>query len=103
MNQGVTQQFTAAADSTGLVKNDPALQVSWSAGSSTMPFERRNSRTVSRTRSETLPTSSCSSRAEIWRAVILSPSLPARGEVLTPTVIDIAGSSTVITGSGLGF
>ena len=38
----------------------------------------------------------------IWRAVSLSPSLPASGEVLTPIVIDIAGSSTVITGSGRG-
>ena len=31
-----------------------------------------------------------------------SPSLPASGDVLTPIVIDIAGSSTVITGSGRG-
>ena len=34
---------------TGLVKNEPALQVSWSAGSSTMPLPRRRSRTASRT------------------------------------------------------
>ena len=32
----------------------------------------------------------------IWRAVSLSPSLPASGEVLTPIVIDSDGSSTVI-------
>ena len=29
-------------DRTGLVKNDPALQVSWSSGSSTMPLPRRS-------------------------------------------------------------
>ena len=38
----------------------------------------------------------------ICLAVSLSPSLPASGDVLTPIVIDIAGSSTVITGSGRG-
>jgi hypothetical protein len=54
------------------------------------------------TRSETLPTSSVSSRARIWRAVSLSPSWPASGEVLTPMVTEIDGSSTVITGSGRG-
>ena len=57
---------------------------------------------MSRTRSETLPTSSWSSRARTWRAVILEPSLPASGEVLIPTVTDSEGSSTVITGSGRG-
>ena len=37
-----------------------------------------------------------------WRAVSLSPSWPASGEVLMPIVIDSDGSSTVITGSGRG-
>jgi len=41
-------------------------------------------------------------RASICRAVSLSPSLPASGEVFAPIVIDIAGSSTVITSSGRG-
>ena len=35
-------------------------------------------------------------------AVSLSPSCPASGEVLIPIVTDSDGSSTVITGSGLG-
>ena len=38
----------------------------------------------------------------IWRAVTLVPSRPAIGEVLMPSVIDIEGSSTMITGSGRG-
>ena len=59
-------------------------------------------RSVSRTRIETLPTSSASSRSRIWRAVSLSPSVPASGEVLIPTTIESEGSSTVITGSGRG-
>ena len=54
------------------------------------------------TRSETLPTSSWSKRARIWRAVSLSPSWPASGEVLMPMVTDRDGSSTVMTGSGRG-
>ena len=59
-------------------------------------------RSVSRTRIETLPTSSWSKRARTWRAVSLVPSWPASGEVLMPTVTDREGSSTVITGSGRG-
>ncbi len=59
-------------------------------------------RSVSRTRIETLPTSSWSSRSRIWRAVSLSPSLPASGPTLAPTTIESDGSSTVITGSGRG-
>ena len=43
-----------------------------------------------------------SSRASICLAVSLLPSFPASGEVFAPIVIDIAGSSTVITGSGRG-
>ena len=57
-------------------------------------------RSVSRTRIETLPISSASSRSRIWRAVSLVPSLPASGEVLMPSTIESEGSSTVITGSG---
>ena len=60
-------------------------------------------RSVSTTRSETLPTSSCvEARLRTWRAVSFEPSLPASGEVLMPIVIDSDGSSTVITGSGRG-
>ena len=36
------------------------------------------------------------------RAVTLSPSRPASGEVLMPIVIDSDGSSTWMTGSGRG-
>ena len=36
------QPAAASAASSGLVKNDPALQVSWSASSSTMPLPRRS-------------------------------------------------------------
>ena len=50
----------------------------------------------------TLPTSSDSSRFFTWRAVSFVPSRPASGDVLMPIVIDSAGSSTVITGSGRG-
>ena len=57
---------------------------------------------VGRTRSETLPTSSCSSRAISALAVTLSPSVPASGEVLIPSVIASDGSSTTLTGSGRG-
>ena len=57
---------------------------------------------VGRTRSETLPTSSWSSRCLTWLAVSLSPSVPARGEVLMPIVIERLGSSTTVTGRGRG-
>ncbi len=40
---------TSAAGSTGLVKNDPVLQVSGSAPSSTIPLARRRSRTAAAT------------------------------------------------------
>ena len=40
---------TWSGSSTGLVKKDPADQVSWSAGSSTMPLAPRRSRTARRT------------------------------------------------------
>ncbi|CAB5043337.1 unannotated protein [freshwater metagenome] len=36
-------------------------------------------------------------------AVTFLPLLPARGEVLMPMVIEIDGSSTVMTGSAIGF
>ena len=44
----VSSASNAAGASTGFVKNDPALQVSWSAASSTMPLPRRSSSTASR-------------------------------------------------------
>jgi hypothetical protein len=71
-------------------------------------------RWVGSTRIETLPISSRSSRSLTSRAVTLvaaarvverpsSPiARPASGEVFTPIVIEIAGSSTVIGGSGRG-
>ena len=55
---------------------------------------------MGRTRSETLPTSSARSRASTRVAVTLSPSSPASGDVLIPTVTDRDGSSTEMTGSG---
>ena len=57
-------------------------------------------RSVGSTRSDTLPTSSWSSRSLICRAVRRLPSRPASGEVLMPIVSDRLGSSTAITGSG---
>ncbi len=59
-------------------------------------------RPISLTRIETLPTSSASSRSRIWRAVSFLPSRPASGEVLIPIWIESEGSSTLITGSGVG-
>ena len=51
---------------------------------------------------DTLPISSRSRRSFTSRAVTLAPfTLPAIGEVLIPIVIEIAGSSTLISGSGL--
>ena len=51
---------------------------------------------------ETLPISSASRRALTSRAVRFLPDLPASGEVLMPMVIEMDGSSTVISGSGWG-
>ena len=60
-------------------------------------------RSVGSTLIETFPTSSASSRSLTWRAVSLCPfTLPAKGESLMPTVIEIAGSSTCMGGSGRG-
>ena len=59
-------------------------------------------RSVGFTRIETLPISSCSSRAFTSRAVRCLPDLPASGEVLMPMVMEIDGSSTWISGSGFG-
>ncbi len=55
------------------------------------------------TRIETLPTSSASSRFFSRRAVSFVPDWPDSGAVLIPIVIEIDGSSTVISGSGTGF
>ncbi len=52
--------------------------------------------------SDTLPMISASSRLFNSRAVILVPSVPARGDVLIPIVIVRLGSSTVMAGRGLG-
>ena len=59
-------------------------------------------RSVGSTRIETLPTSSASSRLFTSRAVSFLPLSPASGEVLMPTVIEMLGSSMVMTGSGRG-
>ena len=59
-------------------------------------------RSVSSTRIDTLPTSSCSSRSCTCRAVSRVPDWPASGEVLMPIVMPSAGSSIAIGGSGLG-
>ena len=53
---------------------------------------------VSSTRSETLPSSSFSSRSRRLREVTYWPSLPANGDVLTPKIIDTVGSSMAIGG-----
>ncbi len=58
-------------------------------------------RPMSTTLSETFPISSRSRRSLTRRAVSLWPlTLPASGEVLVPMVIEMAGSSTWICGSG---
>ena len=61
-----------------------------------------SARAVGLTRSETLPTSSWSRRFCRRLAVSLSPSRPASGDVLIPSVIEREGSSTAVTGSGRG-
>ncbi|CAM5463012.1 hypothetical protein SCALM49S_03422 [Streptomyces californicus] len=76
------------------------------SASSPRPWTSQASgRSVSRTRSETLPISSRSRRSFTWRAVTLwpLPPLPTSGEVLVPMVMEMAGSSTVISGSAIGF
>ena len=58
-------------------------------------------RSVGKTFRDTLPISSRSRRSFTRRAVTFAPfTRPAIGEVLIPIVIEIAGSSTVIIGSG---
>ena len=57
---------------------------------------------MSFTRIDTLPMISRSSRALMRRAVTFLPSRPAIGDVLTPSVIESDGSSTLMTGSGRG-
>ena len=57
---------------------------------------------VSRTRSETLPSSSRSRRSLIIRAVSFDPLRPASGLVFIATVTDRLGSSMTISGSGRG-
>jgi hypothetical protein len=60
-------------------------------------------RSVGSTRTETLPTSSRSSRSFTRRAVTLWPfTRPAIGDEFAPIVMEIAGSSTVMSGSGRG-
>ena len=80
--------------------------VSTSTASASSPRPRTSQvsgRSVGSTASDTLPTSSRSSRSRTSRAVTLAPAAcPASGEVFTPIVIEMAGSSTVISGSGRG-
>ena len=61
-------------------------------------------RSVGSTLMDTLPMSSRSRRSLIMRAVSLwsLPSVPASGESLMPKVMEMAGSSTWISGSGRG-
>ncbi len=59
-------------------------------------------RSVGSTRIDTLPTSSASSRLRTSRAVSFLPLSPASGAVLMPIVIEMLGSSMVMTGSGRG-
>ena len=55
------------------------------------------------TRRETLPSSSRSSRSRRLRDVTYWPSRPARGDVLTPKIIDTVGSSIAIGGIATRF
>ena len=88
------------------VSSNPSRRItSTSTASCSSPrpcTSQASGRSVGRTRSETLPTSSASSRLLIWRAVSLVPSPPASGDVLTPIVIERVGSSTRMTGRGRG-
>ena len=79
------------------------ISTSTASCSSPRPWTSHASgRSVSFTRIDTLPTSSCSSRALTWRAVSFLPSCPASGEVLMPMITDSDGSSIAVTGSGCG-
>src|SRR5437763_1138477 len=87
------------------VSSKPSRRISstsTASWSSPRPWTSQASgRAVGLTRSETLPTSSWSSRCFTIEAVRRSPSVPASGEVLMPIVIESDGSSTVVTGCGL--
>ena len=89
-----------------IVSSNPSRRIcstSTSSWSSPRPCTSQVSgRSVGSTRRETFPTSSERRRASTALAVTLSPSRPASGEVLMPTVIESDGSSTVITGNGRG-
>ena len=80
------------------------VSTSTASWSSPLPCTSQASgRSVGSTCTLTLPTSSASRRSSICRPVSLLPESPARGEVLTPIVIESAGSSTASSGSGSGF
>ena len=79
------------------------VSTSTASWSSPRPWTSQVSgRSVGSTRSETLPTSSWSSRLLMSRAVTLVPSEPDSGEVLMPMVMARLGSSTRMAGSGRG-
>ena len=88
------------------VSSKPSRRISSTStarASSPRPWTSQVSgRSVGSTLIDTLPTSSVSRRPLTSRAVTLVPSVPARGEVLIPIVMDMAGSSTVTPGRGVG-
>ena len=63
----------------------------------------RSADAVGTTESATSVSSSCSRRSLMFRDVVYSPSFPRNGEVFTPNVILIVGSSISIIGSATGF
>ncbi len=94
------------------VSSKPSRRISstsTASASSPRPWTSHVSgRSVGSTRMLTLPTSSASRRLLMSRAVSLVPlgapagAVPASGEVLTPMVMLMVGSSMVMTGSGRG-
>jgi hypothetical protein len=80
-----------------LTVDEPSISIT--IGINTAPLSGRS---VGSMRTDTLPTSSWSSRFLIRRAVSFLPDRPASGAVLIPMVIEIDGSSTVSGGSGRG-
>jgi hypothetical protein len=92
-----TRRCTSSAtalSTTGFVKKEPADQVSWSCGSSTIPFPRRNSSTMSRTSAtgrRTSPSRPASPAVTPRRRA----SSPKRNGALCPSVV--SWNSTAVT------
>lgn len=69
------------------MKKEPALQVSWSAGSSTIPFDRRSSSTAVRT-------SASGAASPIWTPRVRASSAYRTG---VPVPLTCSRNSTAVT------